>query len=55
MVRELDRSLGTICIYEASRPEKIRKDAARSGMHATDIYEVADTVVIRPDPVAAAA
>jgi hypothetical protein len=38
-----------------SSPEKIREDAARSGMHATDIYEVADTVVIRPDPVAAAA
>jgi hypothetical protein len=55
VVRELDGSLGTICIHEASSPEQIREDAARSGMHATDIYEVADTVVIRPDPVAAAA
>ena len=55
VVRELDGSLGTICIYQASSPEKIREHAARSQMHATDIYEVADTVVIRPDPVMAAA
>ena len=55
VVRELDGSLGTICIYEASSPEKIREHASRSEMHATEIYEVADTVVIRPDPVTVAA
>ena len=55
VVRELDGSLGTICIYEASSAEKIREHASRSEMHATEIYEVADTVVIRPDPVAVAA
>ena len=55
VVREDDGSLGTICIYEASSPEKIREHALRYYMPATEIFEVEDTVVIRPDPVAAAA
>lgn len=55
VVREADGSLGTICIYEASSPEKIREHALRSEMPATEIFEVADTVVVRPDPVPAAA
>jgi hypothetical protein len=55
VVREPDGSLGTICIYEASSPEKIREHAMRSDMPATEIFEVEDTVVIRPDPVVAAA
>ena len=54
VVAEEDGSLGTICIYEASSPEKIREHALRSDMPATEIFEVADTVVIRPDPVAVA-
>src|SRR2546423_13911860 len=55
VVNESDGSLGTICIYEASSPEKVREHAARSDMPATEIFEVADTLVVRPDPVAAAA
>ena len=55
VVEEADGSLGTICIYQASSPEKIREHAFRSDMPATEIFEVADTVVVRPDPVAAAA
>jgi uncharacterized protein DUF4242 len=55
VVREPDGRLGTICIYEASSPEKIREHALRSDMPATEIFEVADTVVVRPDPLPAAA
>ena len=44
-------SVGTVCIYEASSPEAIRKHADRVGMPADEIWKVADTVVIRPDPV----
>ena len=55
VVIEADGSLGTFCIYEASSVEKIREHAARAGIPATDIREVADTVVIRPDPVPVAA
>jgi hypothetical protein len=55
VVHESDGGLGTFCIYQASSPEKIREHAARAGIPATDIFDVADTVVVRPDPVALAA
>jgi hypothetical protein len=45
--------LGTVCIYQASSPEKIREHADRAGLPVTEIIEVADTVIVRPDPVAA--
>jgi hypothetical protein len=46
-------SLGTVCIYEASSPEKIREHATRAGLPVTEIIPIADTVVVREDPVAA--
>ncbi len=55
VVAEDDGSLGTICIYQASSPEKIREHAARVGMPADEITAIADTVVVRGDPAPAAA
>jgi uncharacterized protein DUF4242 len=55
VVAEPDGSLGTICIYEASTPEAIRKHAERAGLPVDEIVAVADVVVVRPDPVALAA
>jgi Nickel responsive protein SCO4226-like len=55
VVVEADGSLGTICIYEASSADKIREHAERAGLPATEILEVADTVIVREDPVVAAA
>jgi hypothetical protein len=55
VVHEPDGGLGTICIYQASSPEKIREHASRVGMPATEIWEVADTVIVRPDPAEVAA
>jgi len=55
VVHEADGSLGTFCVYEASSPAKIREHAARAGIPASDVYPVADTLVVRPDPVAVAA
>ena len=55
VVREHDGGLGTICIYEASSPEKIREHAGRADIPATDILDVVDTVIVRPDPVLVAA
>lgn len=55
VVVEPDGTLGTVCIYQASSPEKIREHASRAGLPADEIKEVADTVIVRPDPVAAAA
>jgi hypothetical protein len=54
-VHEDDGTLGTLCIYEASSPEAIRKHAERTGMPADEINAVAETLVIRPDPQAATA
>jgi hypothetical protein len=51
VIAEEDGTLGSVCIYQASSPEAIRKHAHRVGMPADDIWNVADTVVIRPDPV----
>jgi hypothetical protein len=44
--------LGTVCIYEGDSPEAIRAHAAASDMPADEVIRVADTVVVRPDPVA---
>ena len=55
VIAEDDGTLGTVCIYQATSPEKIREHADRVGMKADEIVEVADTVVVRPDPVATTA
>ena len=48
-------ALGTVCIYQASSPEKIREHAERAGLPVDEIVEVADTVIVREDPATAAA
>lgn len=48
-------SVGTVCIYQASSPEAIRDHASRADLPVDEIIAVADTVVVRPDPVAASA
>jgi hypothetical protein len=42
--------IGTVCIYQAKNAEAVREHARRVGMPADAITEIADTVVIRPDP-----
>jgi len=54
VIKEEGGTLGTVCIYQATSPEAIRDHARRVGMPADQIWRVADTVVIRPDPVAEA-
>jgi hypothetical protein len=48
-------SVGTVCIYEASSPEKIREHAGIADLPVDEIIPVADTVIIRPDPQPASA
>ena len=48
-------AVGTVCIYQASSPEKIREHAGNADLPADEIVRVADTVVVRPDPQATAA
>ena len=50
VIAETDGTLGSICIYQASNPEAVRSHAHRVGMPADEILDVADLVVIRPDP-----
>ena len=47
-------SVGTVCIYEASSPEAIRKHAGAADLPVDEIIPIADTVIVRPDPVPAA-
>ena len=48
-------SVGTVCIYQATSPEKIREHASRAMLPVDEIIPIADTVVVRPDPGTAAA
>ena len=52
VVEEDDGRLGTVCLYEGSSPEAIRQHAGNTGMSADEITKVADTVIVREDPVA---
>jgi len=54
VLAETDGTVGTVCIYQASSPEAIRAHAAAADLPVDEIIRVVDTVVIRPDPVAAA-
>ena len=43
-------SVGTVCVYQASSPEAIRKHASAADLPVDEIIAVADTVLVRPDP-----
>ena len=51
---EPDGTVGTVCIYQASSPEAIRAHASKAVLPVDEIVKVADTVIVRPDPVPAA-
>ena len=55
VIAETDGSLGTVCVYQASSPEAIRRHAYAATLPVDEIVAVADTVVVRPDPVPATA
>jgi hypothetical protein len=55
VLAERDGSVGTVCIYQASSPEAIRRHADRADLPVDEIVAVADTVLVRPDPVPATA
>ena len=50
---EGDGAVGTVCIYQASSEAAIREHASRADLPVDEIVLVADTVLVRPDPVAA--
>jgi len=53
VLEEAGGSLGTLCVYEATSPEAIRKHAKLADLPVDEIVAVADTVLVRPDPATA--
>lgn len=50
VLKEGDGSLGTVCIYQATSDEAIRRHAEKAGLPVDEVLSVADTVVVRDDP-----
>lgn len=47
---EDDGSLATVCIYQATSEDAVRRHADVAGLPATEIREAVETVIVRPDP-----
>jgi sporulation protein YlmC with PRC-barrel domain len=45
--------VGTVCIYHATSPDALRQHASLAEIPADQIIPIADTVIVRPDPVPA--
>jgi Protein of unknown function (DUF4242) len=50
VLEEGDGTVGTVCIYEATSPEAVRKHAELADLPVDEVVRVADTVIVRPDP-----
>jgi len=48
-------SVGTVCIYQATSEDAIRKHAELADLPVDEVIPIADTVVVREDPATAAA
>ena len=51
VLAEESGDVGTVCIYEGESPEAIRAHAEASDLPVDEVIRVADTVLVRPDPV----
>jgi Protein of unknown function (DUF4242) len=51
VLEERDGRVGTVCVYQATSPEAIRRHAAEAVLPVDEIVKVVDTVLVRPDPV----
>ena len=48
---ERDGTVGTVCIYQASNPEAIRRHSDTADLPIDEIVKVVDAVIVGPDPV----
>lgn len=55
VLAEQDGEVGTVCIYQGTSAEAIRRHARNAEIPADEVIEVADTVLVRPDPIPATA
>jgi Protein of unknown function (DUF4242) len=54
VIEEPSGAVGTVCIYQGTTPEAIRRHASEADLPVSEIIQVADTVLVRPDPEPAA-
>jgi Nickel responsive protein SCO4226-like len=47
---EAGGKVGTVCIYQATSPEALKKHAQLAALPSDEIIEVSDTVIVRQDP-----
>jgi len=50
VLEEANGSVGTVCVYQGTSPEAIRRHADKADLPVSEIIQVADTVYVRPDP-----
>jgi Nickel responsive protein SCO4226-like len=50
VLEEKGGSVGTVCIYQASSADAIRRHAGAADLPVDEIIRVADTVIVRDDP-----
>ena len=50
VIAEETGEVGTFCVYEADGPEAIHAHAAAADLPVDEIVTLADTVIVRPDP-----
>jgi hypothetical protein len=50
VLEERDGRVGTVCVYQATSPEAIRRHAGEAVLPVDEIVKVVDTVVVRSDP-----
>jgi hypothetical protein len=55
VLEEQDGEVGTVCVYHATSPEAILRHAQNADLPADEVIAVADTVLVRPDPIPATA
>ena len=53
VLEEDGSSVGTVCIYEATGEDAIRKHGELADLPVDEVIPIADTVVVREDPVKA--
>jgi hypothetical protein len=52
---ETDGRVGTVCVYQATSPEAIRRHAGAADLPVDEIVKVAGSVIVRADPAPVAA
>jgi hypothetical protein len=50
VLNEAGGSVGTICVYEATSPDALRRHAELADLPIDEIIPVSDTVIIHADP-----